>query len=86
MLFTKPTNLNGAELKAELAAAGVEAERITIEADGQLNVDITSGDLKKAEAVIAGHNGSTTATEPSIEDKLATVGLSLEELKAALLA
>lgn len=86
MLFTKPTNLNGTELKAELSAVGVEIERITVETDGQLNVAIVSGDSKKAEAVIAAHNGSTIATELSLSDKLATVGLSLEELKAALLA
>lgn len=86
MLFKKPENLNGVELKAELAAVGVVVERITLESDGQLNIEITPGDVKKAETVIAKHNGSTTPIEPSIADKLASVGLSLEELKAALLA
>lgn len=86
MLFTKPQNLNGAELKAELSAVGVEVERFTIEADGQLNVEIVSGDAKKIAAVLANHNGTIIAPEPTIADKLASVGVSLEELKAALLA
>jgi hypothetical protein len=84
MLFTKPANLNGAELKAELKAVGVEVERITIEADGQLNIEIISGDEKKSQAVISAHNGSLIAPELTLSDKLASVGLSLEELKTAL--
>jgi hypothetical protein len=41
-------------------------------------------DEAKAAAVIAAHNGTTVAPEQTIEDKLASVGLSIEELKAAL--
>lgn len=84
MLFTKPQNLNGTELIIELASVGVTVNRLTLEADGQLNVDIISGDAKKAETVITAHNGSTKAPEPSIDEKLALVGLSVNNLKAAL--
>jgi aspartokinase len=84
MLFTKPANLNGAELQAELANAGIVVDRIVIEANGELNIDIKSKDAKKAETVIAAHNGNTVAPEPTIEQKLASVGLNLGDLKAAL--
>jgi hypothetical protein len=86
MLFTKPTNLNGTELIAELAAQGITAERITIEGNGQLSVPVDAKDEAKAATVIAAHNGTTVVTEPTIAEKLASVGLSLEELKTALLA
>jgi soluble P-type ATPase len=86
MLFTKPTNLNGAELTAELLAVGVEIERITIEADGQMKIQIIAGDEKKAQKVVASHDGSTVAPEPTIADKLASVGLSIDELKTAILS
>lgn len=86
MLFTKPTNLNGAELIAELAAQGITVERIIVEADGQLSVPVAAKDEAKAATIVAAHNGTTVAAEPSIADKLASVGLSIEELKTALLA
>jgi len=84
MLCTKPTNLNGAELIAELSAVGVIVERIVLEGNGQLSVPIATKDEAKAAAVIAAHNGSTIAPELSIDDKLASVGLSLTDLKSAL--
>jgi aspartokinase len=84
MLFTKPANLNGEQLKNELSAAGIEVERITVEADGQISIDITSKDATKASSVISAHIGSTVAPERSIEEKLASVGLSLTDLKSAL--
>jgi hypothetical protein len=86
MLFTKPENLNGTQLIAELSAVGLSVDRVTVEASGELFLDVPSKNKAKAEAVIAAHNGSTVAPEPSISEKLASVGLSIEELKAALLA
>jgi hypothetical protein len=86
MLFTKPENLNGAELIAELAAQSITVERITVEADGQLSIQVDGKDKAKVSTVVSAHNGSTVATEPSIAEKLASVGLSIEELKTALLA
>jgi hypothetical protein len=86
MLFTKPENLNGAELIAELAAQGITVERITVEGNGQLSVPVTAKDEAKAAKIIAAHNGNTVAPELSLVDKLASVGLSIDELKAALSA
>jgi hypothetical protein len=84
MLFTKPINLNGAELRAELAAMNIFIDRITIEADGQLNIDIDAKDKNTAETIIAAHNGTTIAPEPTVEQKLESVGLNLSDLKIAL--
>jgi hypothetical protein len=86
--FTKPENLNGYELRDELRNIGVEISdnlsSIIVEADGLLYLDIKPEDESKAALVVAAHNGTTIAPEPTIEDKLASVGLSLDELRAAL--
>ena len=83
--FNRPVNLNGAELLAELNAAGVAiTERPFIDGNGDLWLDVASKDKSKAQAVVAAHNGTTVAPEPTIEQKLASVGLNLEDLKAAL--
>lgn len=83
--FDKPANLNGTELLAELSAVKVKvAEAPTIDADGFLWLDIASKDEAKAAEVVAAHNGTTVAPEPTVEQKLASVGLNLDDLKAAL--
>jgi hypothetical protein len=83
--FTKPTNLNGTELLAELNAAGVSITDFPlIDGNGDFWLDITEADKVKATAIVAAHNGTIIAPEPTIADKLASVGLSIEELKAAL--
>ena len=86
--FDKPVNLNGAELIDELAAVGIILDKFKqaplIDGNGDFWLDIKQADKAKAEAVIAAHNGTTVAPQPTIEDKLASVGLSLPDLKAAL--
>jgi len=86
--FDKPENLNGSELRQELLEAGVSISQnfksISAEADGCLYLDIMQQDEAKAAAVIAAHNGTTVAPEQTIEEKLASVGLSVDDLKAAL--
>ena len=83
--FDKPQNLNGKELLDELLAVGVVVEGLPVDdGAGNLILNIASKDEAKAEAVVAAHNGTTVAPEPTIEDKLASVGLSLPDLKAAL--
>ncbi len=86
----KPTNLNGVELREELRAAGVEItdgrDAVFIDDNGILYLDIATKDKAKADEVIAKHNGSQTAPELSLTEKLASIGLSIDELKAALLA
>ena len=83
--FTKPQNLNGKELLDELSAVGVVVEGLPVD-DGASNLilNIASKDEAKAAEVVAAHNGTTVAPEPTIEDKLASVGLSVDDLKAAL--
>jgi hypothetical protein len=86
--FNKPNNLNGKELRDELNAAGVvisyDKNSVLVNAEGYLVLEIDSSDEDKAAAIVAAHNGTTVAPQPTIEDKLASVGLSLDELRAAL--
>jgi hypothetical protein len=83
--FTKPTNLNGAELLAELNAGGVAITQWPeLDGSGVLWLEIAEADKVKATPIVAAHNGTTIAPEPTIADKLASVGLSITDLKAAL--
>ena len=83
--FTKPTNLNGTELLAELNAGGVVITASPVlDESSILWLDIAEADEAKAKIIVAAHNGTTIAPEPTIADKLALVGLSIEELKAVL--
>lgn len=86
--LTKPINLNGTELRQELNAAGVkisdEPSSIKLDADGNLWLDIADKDETKAKAIVDAHNGTTIAPEPTVADKLQSVGLNVEDLKAAL--
>ena len=83
--FTKPTNLNGAELLAELNAAGFSITNSPmIDGAGDFWLDIAESDKAKATPIVAAHNGTIVAPEQTIEDKLASVGLSVPDLKAAL--
>lgn len=91
--FQIPVNLNGAELVDELTSAGVKlAEDIGAYKDlsapkifdGLLWLDIADADENKAKAIVAKHNGTTVAPEPTVADKLASVGLNLDDLKTAL--
>lgn len=81
-IFPRPINLNGAELKAEFAAAGVSITQLNDLLDGTIRVE--TDDEVKAAQIIAAHNGTTVAPEPTVEEKLASVGLNLVDLKAAL--
>jgi len=80
--FTRPQNLNGAELIAELKAVGIIVEEIIDFANGSIGFE-TDNELAGA-AIVASHNGTTVAPEPTVSDKLASVGLSIDDLKAAL--
>ena len=83
--FNKPANLNGAELLAELAAASVVVAGLPVDdAQGNLLLDIKKADEAKATPIVAAHNGTIVAPEPTVADKLASVGLSIEDLRAAL--
>lgn len=83
--FDKPINLNGDELTAELANAGVELKKNPfVDAENKLWLNIKATDKTKAATVVAAHNGTIVAPEPTIEQKLASVGLNLNDLKSAL--
>ena len=86
--FIKPTNLNGTELRKELNDAGVtiDYDFLAVRDDGcgNLLLDIADSDEAKATPIVAAHNGTTVAPEPTVTDKLASVGLSVSDLKAAL--
>ena len=85
--FTKPQNLNGTELRDELNAAGVSIsyDKFSVNIDDDvLSLDITETDKIKAVGVVAAHNGTIVAPEPTVADTLQSVGLNLKDLKAAL--
>lgn len=86
--FTKPENLNGGELRDELRAAGVKIgdkyDAVMVDDMKVLLLDIDPADKPKASAVVAAHNGTVAEREATIEEKLASVGLSVTDLKEAL--
>ena len=72
--FTRPENLNGTELIAELQAVEITVKRIVDNSDGTISFE--TDDEIKSSSVVAAHNGTNVAPEPNIADKLASVGLS----------
>lgn len=88
--FTKPVNLNGKELRDELNAGGVsisyDPDVMVVDGNGNLLLEIDQKDVPKATPIVAAHNGTTVAPEPTIAEKLASVGLTIEDLRAALSA
>lgn len=83
--FTKPKNLNGSELLDELNAAGVQITQPPyLDGESVLWLDIDAKDEDKAKPVLAAHNGSIIPKEATIDEKLASVDLTIVDLKAAL--
>lgn len=86
--FTKPKNLNGTQLKLELNDKGIaiidNVDALLDNGQGSILLDILESDKDKAASIVAAHNGTIIAPEPTIADKLASVGLSVTDLKAAL--
>jgi len=83
--FNKPENLNGAELLAELTNAGVEIQELPyIDGNGDFWLDVKATDKTQTTAIVAAHNGTIIAPEPTVADKLANAGLTVEDLRAAL--
>ena len=86
-IFVKPQNLNGLQLINELIDGGVQ---ITIEdfpeddGQGNLILNVIESDLDKVAKIVQNHNGSVVPSEPTIDDKLASIGLTIDDLKSAL--
>lgn len=74
--FPIPAKINGDQLQSELGAESV----YLADKDLVIKSDKTKAEI---ESIIAAHN-PTPIAEPTVADKLASVGLSIEELKAAL--
>ena len=87
--FDKPTSLNGDQLRIELRAAGVaisdHAGAVADTSDGQIHLDVAAKDQAKASEIVANHLGVDSVKELSLDEKLASVGISLAEIKSALL-
>jgi hypothetical protein len=81
-IFTKPQNLNGAELMQELATVGLTVIEIIDHGDGTIEFDVK--DVSKAEIIVDKHNGTILVPELTVEQKLHSVGLNLNDLKIAL--
>ena len=81
--FKQPKTLDGKQLIEELAAAGVVAADIpSIDFEGNFWLDIDPANEETTKTIVAAHVGRTIA--PTIEEKLASVGLSITDLKTAL--
>lgn len=84
--FDKPLDFDGVQFCDELEAAGVAINRNTsplVDGNGVFWLDIASKDTQKAQDVLNAHIPQPKA-EPTIAEKLASVGLSIDDLKSAL--
>jgi Ser/Thr protein kinase RdoA (MazF antagonist) len=83
--FKKPINLNGSELLAELNEAGIFiVEPPVLDGNNDLWLEIKDADKTKTATIVENHDGQIVAQEPTIEQKLISLGLSVDDLKAAL--
>ena len=93
--FAKPNKLNGLQLNDELVAAGIKLNKAvnplpnqvyespSIDGNGVLWLNINEDDAGKAAEVVAAHIGKEPEPK-TLEQKLASVGLSVDDLKSAL--
>ena len=87
MEFTLPKKFNGETLRNELKAEDIilPEDKKAITVSGEILIlDIDQKDATKVENILANHNGDDIFIEQTVADKLASVGLSIEDLKAAL--
>jgi hypothetical protein len=87
MRFDLPKKFNGTTLRNELAEHQIylaaEKSAITI-SENNLFLEIDEKDSDKVIEVLKNHNGNDIVIETTIEQKLASVGLSIADLKSAL--
>ena len=82
MNFTKPQSLNGAQLKTELKAQGIDVSVIEDDGLGSISFEVSKAKEGLAASIVAAHVG--VDKELTIDEKLESVGLSLDDLKVAL--
>ena len=87
MIFVDLTkNIHGELLKEELAAQGLNTDIViyTFPEGNKIEMNgLSESDRELAESIFDAHI-VPEPTEPTVAEKLASVGLSLEELRAAL--
>lgn len=84
--FDLPTNFNGEQFCEELKDAGISIENKTdlyATSDGVLWLNIETKDTQKTQDVLNAHTPKPVIPL-TIAEKLASVGLDLDDLKAAL--
>jgi len=84
--YDKPSNFEGVQFCEELEAAGVSINKDTspiIDGNGNFWLDIDAKDAQKAQDVLNAHIPKPRP-EPTIAEKLASVGLTIDDLKNAL--
>jgi hypothetical protein len=84
--FTKPINLNGAELVDELKAGGVSVTGWP-KLDGDVfSLDIPDADKAKAAPIVAAHNGTIIPPDNSADKAalLTRLGITADEAKLLL--
>lgn len=82
--FVKPRNLNGAQLLDELKTVGIIVNGIPlIDGNDEFWLGIDAKDSDKAQEVLNTHIPKPRP-ELTVEEKLASVGLNLDNLKQAL--
>jgi hypothetical protein len=80
--FEIPSQLNGKQLVDELKKENIEIEFLPNIENGLLVLHLSKGNPDKAKIVVSQHKA--VFKEITLNEKLASVGLSLDELKAAL--
>ena len=84
--FDKPLNFEGVQFCEELEAAGISINKDTsplVDGNGHFWLDINPADTQKAQDVLNAHIPKPRP-EPTIAEKLASVGLTIDDLKDAL--
>lgn len=84
--FDLPNSFNGFQFCEELKNIGIDVDNkkdMYATTDGALWLNIEAKDTQKVQDVLNVHTPQPVI-EPTIEDKLALVGLDFNELKAAL--
>ncbi len=84
--FNKPIDFDGVQFCTELQNQGVKINDYTspfLDDNNDFWLDIDTKDIAKAQQVLDAHIPQPKP-EPTIVEKLASVGLSIDDLKAAL--